>query len=285
MGLLRRLAPLLVAVGAVTVTAGCVHTVVEVTINNDGSGSQRMDLAFERDFMAFLAGIAADWADESDIDVPDSADLTGVDFERMCRSLVAESSPVSPLAEAASRLSASHQSETDASACRTTVRIDWDADAAETILEELSAAAEGDSSLTRLPTGGWRFESASAFGEEVTGEGQFFVDWMEDSSVSRPTLTLSITLPGEPLQHNARRVSGSTFTWDIDVLDPGPGVFAETAPASPSPSPVQIVLIVVGAGAVLLILALMPWWLPRLRAVVRAVLFPESEPSEPSADP
>ena len=54
MRLLGRLAPALVAVCAAVLTAGCVDTVVEIKINEDGSGSQRVDAIVQREFLEFL---------------------------------------------------------------------------------------------------------------------------------------------------------------------------------------------------------------------------------------
>ena len=186
------------------------------------------------------------------------------------------------MSAAASRLDADVESETDASACRTSMQVHWDAEAAERIVEELSAAADADSSLQHLPGGGWRFESESAFGEEINGEGSFYVAMMEEQGVPLPTMTLSVTLPGSPLQHNADRVSGSTFTWDIDILDPQPRDLRRDGPG------LAVVVNCVDlhrCGAVaLLILALLPWWLPLLRGVVRARRSPADAGQHDSLD-
>lgn len=265
MRLLRRLAPALIAVCAAVLTAGCVDTVVEIKINEDGSGSQRVDFTVQREFLEFLGGIAAEMAGEMGVE---ATDATEADLENACREMLTAENPLAGVSDAASRMDAAVESDTDASACRTSMQVHWDAEAAERIVEELSAAANADSSLQRLPGGGWRFESDAAFGEEITGEGSFYVAMMEEQGVPLPTMTLSITLPGSPLQHNADRVSGSTFTWDIDVLDPQPRIFAETVPDWPSSS--YAWLLIVAVSTALLILALLPWWLPRLRGVVRS---------------
>ena len=190
------------------------------------------------------------------------------------------------------------ESESDASACRTSVQIHWDADAGDSVLSEMFGYGEG-TSLRRLRDGGWRLESDSAFGEEVSGEGHFYVAMMEESGVSSPTMTLSISLPGRPFQYDADEVSGglrgeislvgsgdaygvSTFKWDINLLDPGPGIFAETTPDTSSPSWAWIVVVAAVAG--LLILALLPWWLPRLRGIARTRLSPADDGQPDSLD-
>ena len=57
---------------------------------------------------------------------------------------------------------------------------------------------------------------------------------------------------------------------------------AQTAPEAGAPSWAPILPAAVLLG--LLILALLPWWLPRLHALVRAVLFGEPDRSERPPD-
>ena len=285
MRLLRRAAPICVVACAAVLTVGCVDTVVEITINEDGSGSQRVDFQVRREFWEFLAGIAAEMAEEMGVE---ATDATEVDFEDACREMFSADHPLTGVSDSASRSGATVESESDVSECRTSMEIHWDADAADSVLSEMFGYGEG-TSLRRLRDGGWRFESDSAFWEEVSGEGHFYVAMMEESGVSSPTMTLSITLPGTPFQYDADEVSGglrgeislfgsgdaykvSTFRWDINLLDPGPGIFAETTPDTSSPSWSWIVVVAAVAG--LLILALLPWWLPRLRGIARTRLSP-----------
>ena len=122
---------------------------------------------------------------------------------------------------------------------------------------------------------------------------------LEELGMSAPTMRLSITLPGRPLQYDADEVSGglrgevslvgsgdayevSTFMWDIDLLDPGPRIFAETTPVTSSSSWVWIVVVAAVAG--LLILALLPWWLPRLSGIARTRLSPADDGQPDSLD-
>ena len=284
---LRRLVPVALIVSAAVLTVGCVDTVVDMRINDDGSGSQRVEFKVHREFLEFLAEIAAEMADETGVEATGATDAV---FERACREMFASDSPLAGLSDSASRSGAVVESETDASECRTTVQIHWDADAGDAVLSEMFGFGEG-SSLRRLRDGGWRFESDSAFGEEVTGEGLFLVAMMEESGVSPPTMRLSITLPGKPLQYDAVEVSAglrgevsifgsgeahdvSTFTWNIDLLESGQRIFAETVPVKTSPSWLWVL---VAAVVALLVLALLPWWLPRLGRTVRSRLSPAED--------
>ena len=288
MRLLRRAAPICAVACAAVLTVGCVDAVVEMTINEDGSGSQRVDFQVRREFLEFLAGIAAEMAEEMGVE---ATDLTEADFEDACREMFSVEHPLTGVSDSASRSGATVESESDVSSCRTSMEIHWDADAGDSVLSELFGYGEG-TSLRRLRDGGWRFESDAAFGEEVTGEGHFYVTMMEERGISSPTMTLSMTLPGRRLQHDADEVSGglrgeislvgsgdayavSTFRWDIDLLDPGPGIFAETTPDTSSPSWAWIVVVAAVAG--LLILALLLWWLPRLRGMARTRLSPADD--------
>ena len=63
-----------------------------------------------------------------------------------------------------------------------------------------------------------------------------------------------MTLPGSPVDHNADEVSGSTFTWDVDLLDPPETLYAETGPAEGA-SAAGVVVIVVAVLAVVGLLA------------------------------
>ena len=292
---LRRLVLVALVVGSAVFTVGCVDTVVEMRINDDGSGSQRVEFTVHREFLEFLTGIAAEMAEEMGVEATAATDA---DFEKACREMFGADHPLAGLSDSASRSGAIVESESDASECRTSMEIHWDADAGDSVLSEMFGYSEG-TSLRRLRDGGWRFESDSAFGEEVTGEDLFYVAMMEERGVSSPTMTLSITLPGRPFQYDADEVSGglrgevslfgsgdsyevSTFTWHVDVLDPEPGIFAETVPVTSSSSWVWIV--VVGVAAALLMLALLPWWLPRLRGAARTRSSPTADGSLDSAD-
>ena len=203
MRLLRRAAPICVVACAAVLTVGCVDTVVEMTITEDGSGLQRVDFQVRREFLEFLAGIAAEMAEEMGVE---ATDLTEADFEDACREMFSADHPLAGVSDSASRSGATVESESDVSECRTSIEIHWHADAADSVLSEMFGYGEG-TSLRRLRDGGWRFESDSAFGDEVSGEGHFYVAMMEESGVSSPTMTLSITLPGTPLQYDADEVS------------------------------------------------------------------------------
>ena len=60
------------------------------------------------------------------------------------------------------------------------------------------------------------------------------------------------------------------------VVDEG---VAQTAPEATAPA--WALMLPAAVLATLVILALLPWWLPLLHALVRAFLFPESDRTEP----
>ena len=294
MRVLRRLAPLVVVVCAALLATGCFDAVLEIRVNENGSGSQRVELQIHREFLEFLASFGAELAEGFGAG---AEELPAPDIEAACREMLGAGDPLADLSVSASRSGASVESETDASACRTSMQVYWDADAGETVLADLFADG-GDTSLQRLPDGGWRFESTSAVPGEASGD-EFDPAMLEELGMSAPTMRLSITLPGRPLRYDADEVSGglrgeislvgsgdpyavSTFRWDIDLLDPGPGIFAETTPDTSSPSWAWIVVVAAVAG--LLILALLPWWLPRLRGIARTRLSPADDGQPDSLD-
>ena len=290
MRLCRRLAPVLVAVGAAVLTAGCMDTVVDLTINDDGSGTQRVDLRVRRDYLDLMAETALSFAAEQDVAGVGGAALdalTDAEVEELCRSLLLSDSPVGRMSEAASRLGAAVESnlapvvESDVYTCRVTMVVDWDSDAAG-VVQELSAAVGAESSLQRRAEGGWRFESDTAFaGEEWTGETLFYLGLLDERDIPRPTVALSVTLPGDLSTHNSLqnlaedwsadnpvRFTGSTVVWNIrDVFDPEPRIFVETVRrAEPSSWVwVYVVAVVVALAA----LALLPWWFRRLPRVLQ----------------
>lgn len=279
MRLWHRLAPVLVAVGAATLTAGCMDTVVDLTINDDGSGTQRVDLRVRRDFLDLMAETALSFAAEMELGVAGVGGagldaLTDSEIEELCRFLLLADSPVGRMSEAASRLGAAVESdlapvvEPDVYTCRVTMVVDWDSDAAE-VVQELSAAVGAESSLQRLAEGGWRFESDTAFaGEEWTGETLFYLGLLDERDIPRPAVELSVTLPGDWSTHNAARVNGSAAVWNIrDIFDPEPKIFVETIRRAEPSSWVWV--LVVAVVVALAALALLPWWFRRLPRVLQ----------------
>ena len=163
------------------------------------------------------------------------------------------------------------ESESDVSECRVGVTFVWPADAFEMVRAEILTVEE----LQPLPSGGWRFELPPEDALFSGGSaGGFDPATLAELGVSTPTLLLSLTLPGRPVEHNADQVSGSTFTWELDLASASPDIFAETTPGTAAPSWTWIAIVVVAAGLLGLVLL---WWLPRLHRVVVARLFPESD--------
>ena len=277
---LRRGAPMCLAVAAALMTSGCFDATWALSVNEDTSGSWRLEVQVHREALAVAAALAEGFDPDSGTDLPA---VSAADMEEACRQvldvhvLADASHPLNPLNRAPEGVTG--ESESDVSECRVGVTFVWPADAFETVREELLTVEE----LQPLPGGGWRFELPP---EDALLDGgstsQLDPAMLAGLGVSTPTLMLSLVLPGQPLQHNAHRVSGSTFTWELDLADATPGIFVETTPRTATPSWTWVVVVAVAAG--LLVLALLPWWLPRLHRVVVARLFPESDGQSGSLD-
>ena len=274
MRLLRRLAPVAMIVCAAVLTTGCFDAVVEIHIHDDGAGYQRVELQIHPEFLEFIASFGAGLAEEF---AEEGTDAPALDLEGACGEMLGADNPIAGLSDSARRSGATVESEVDTAACRTSMQVYWDAEAGETVVSEMFAD-DGATSLLRLPEGGWRFESTSALIAEESGD-ELDPAMLAELGVSAPTMRLSISLPGEPVEHNADQVSaslsgritlsgsddgvpGSTFTWDFDVTGPAPTIYAETAPIEESSSLVWVLPVVL---AVLVVVAVLGWLIWRAR--------------------
>lgn len=68
-------------------------------------------------------------------------------------------------------------------------------------------------------------------------------------------IRLLVTLPGEPLEHNADEVDGSTFIWNIGIDDGGSVFMASSSVGGGSGTLIIVILTVVIAGFLLMRLA------------------------------
>ncbi len=269
-----------IMVGMAVSATGCMDAVVEMVIDEDGSGTQRVDLRVHRRFLEFMAETAAfSFVEESEVDTVDgiAAEVfTAPGLAQVCSSVLSSDSPVTRMSERASQLGAAVAFDigSDADMCQATMRVDWDSDAAE-MVRGLSASLGARSALRRLPDGGWRFESDTNFaGEEWTGETLFYLGLLDERGIPRPTLELTVALPGTPGAYNASPTTGSTFTWRIrDVFEPEPRIFAETT-LPPEESSPWFWLIVIGVVVALPVAALLPWWYRRVPRVLLDNLSP-----------
>ena len=232
-----------IAVTAIAlVTAGCVKVNVDFVVNDDGAGSfsQKVALAdpvielmigtgqFETRAQACDSFIAESEANESPVDFS----AAGVDTSDL-DSIVPVFDTVSSDSE-----------------CSTTQSFSWTAAQYGTLREVMAA---GDGPQIMQLDDGWRFELGASFMDEGPSDGE--VAQLSSMGLDPPTVVISVTLPGEPVEHNADSADGSTFSWEFDLTDPQSApelFFAQTGSSSGGIGYVGIVGLVV---AVVLLLA------------------------------
>ena len=260
MYIVKRLAPVLLMVAVAVLAAGCVKVIAQFDVADDGSGSVQYDIQVDRDGLEQMADFGGDILGAI-VGLDEGTGDLGLGV--ICEELLAEVSN-SLVGQPGSDTPAgvSVESTTDAGACSAGVRAVWDAAAADAFLADLNS----DESITlrRLPEGGWRFESlveagsdASADPEDLDlGEGLGILEGIDLSmleilGLEPPGVQLSVTLPGEAVEHNADSVSGSTFRWDFSLTDGDASIFAETKPKGSS----NVVWIIVAVVAVVVVAA------------------------------
>ena len=206
--------------------SGCIAIDYGITVEEDGSGSVEASLGLDIGVLSAFAG------DE-------------IDREEACADFSAEfDQPDGVTSEAFD----------EGDICGLRVRASWDAsDDAES---SLAAVLDDDTiSLGRTGDGGWRMEFP--FGDDLLGEATGGDEGMDEFArllLGDASFVVRLTLPGSPVDHNADEVSGSTFTWDVDLLDPPETLYAETGPAEGA-SAGGVVVIVVAVLAVVGLLA------------------------------
>ncbi len=226
------------------VAAGCVKVNVDFAVNDDGSGSFSQKIALAEPVIELMAGtgqfetraqacdsfIAESEANESALDFS----TAGIDTSDL-DSIVLVFENVNSDSE-----------------CSTTQVFSWSA-AQYSALREVMTVGDGPQ-IMQLDDG-WRFELSSSIMSQGPSEdesAQLF-----SLGLDPPTAVISVTLPGEPLEHNADSAAGSTFTWEFDLTDPQSApetFFAQTGLSSGGFGPEAIAGIIV--GAVVLLLAL-----------------------------
>lgn len=129
--------------------------------------------------------------------------------------------------------------------CVVTMTSMWSTGDSERVLTAL--AEDGGPSIRRLDNDGWRFELEMG----SLADDELSVDDLELATAMGfdfPTLAISVTLPGDAVEHNADSANRSKYSWDIDLrrTDQLPeALYAETAPAG-GLSPAAIGAIVAG---------------------------------------
>ena len=196
--------------------SGCLAVDYAITVEEDGSGSVEASLGLNIGVLAAFAG-------------------GEIDRDEACAEFSAEF-------DQGEGVTAEAFDEGDI--CGVRIRAGWAAsDDAESAL---AGVLDDDSiSLGRTADGGWRMEFP--FGDDVLGDATGGEDGMEEFArmfLSDASFVVSVTLPGSPVDHNADEVSGSTFTWDVDLLDPPATLYAETGPVEGASAGGVIVIVV-----------------------------------------
>ncbi len=126
----------------------------------------------------------------------------------------------------------------------------WDAADFDTVMAVL--AEDGGPSVHRTAGGGWRFELDLSWLSGDLSEDELSEDELAQAAAlgfELPTLAISVTLPGETVEHNADSARQSQSAWELDFLatDEFPkSLYAETAPSG-GLEPEAIGAIVAGA--------------------------------------
>ncbi len=209
-------------IGAVTIAillglAACLDADMDILVNEDGSGS--MDVSMDLDaYLRLMEELAPD---------EDAKSLC----EEALHDLEAETLDLG--SEILNRLDWSYDGkfEEGPEACELTYSASWNAAESEAVLLEFVWTF--GSSIYRLASGGWRFEmdlselydisdglTSAAMNdtqpsEDLTG-AQLFSELAFFLALSDFSLTVSVTLPGEVVGHNANSVSQARHTWEID---------------------------------------------------------------------
>ena len=208
---------------------------MDFLVRDDGSGSMTVTMRIDETVLEFAAleeGGGIEDLCESTFDDMDAGDVLGLGLEGLDSS-----------AEAV---------VTDGS-CVVTTTVTWSEDESD---EVLAAIAEDDGpSLRRLADGGWRFEleMSSLADEELSLDDLELATAM---GFDFPTLAISVTLPGDAVEHNADSANRSRYTWEINLAatDELPeALYVETAPGG-GLGPATIGAIV--AGVLLALVAL-----------------------------
>ncbi len=218
----------MVATAIAAVSTACVDAEIDLVVHDDGSGSMSLTINYD--------GALLEQATLGE----------NIDVERLCAE-VGEEAGAEPLDVGISALSWTAEAFIDGGDCVVTQTSSWDAADAEAVLAEMS---EGDGfGLRRLDNDGWRFSLSGDELEETMGATDGELASLPDWGYEAPTLTISVKLPGDAVEHNADSARRSTYTWELDYgeADSLPEtLFVETAPGS-GLGPAAIGAIVAGA--------------------------------------
>ena len=207
--------PAVVAVTAVVLATGCVKATMDFAVKSDGSGSFEVEMSIAQELLQMAAAF-------QEGDVQNSA-------EEVCQEILqgedAEGSPLEGLSFGGAGFDVEQEIVVDDSSCGMRVRAGWPAEQAEQAY--LYLGEDGGPTIERVGSQGWSFDMPFDFADEGDPGGfdASFAGLLDFS------LVISVTLPGQPVEHNADSASSecdaTTFKWDIDITKPSDLLSAE----------------------------------------------------------
>ena len=189
------------------------------SVGSDGSGSYEVEMAVSQEFLQLATALSEPGSEQGDSEeaVREACDelLADSDFEGL---------PLGEISLEESGVEFEVDEFTDGSDCGIRMRAAWPGELADLVFTSLREDEGPD--FQRVGADGWTFAMPLDLGDEglvgASGLGETI-----DISVE-----VNVTLPGNPVEHNADRVSGgcnsSTFFWDIDLFDPPTSLTAES---------------------------------------------------------
>ncbi|WP_419946674.1 hypothetical protein [Candidatus Poriferisodalis sp.] len=178
-------------------TAGCVEATWNVVANDDGSGSFEWRYVFDDNVVGLDAG--------SD----DAAMRAG------CLQFIRRFEGVGSVQPRIPGVETLIQSRHGDGRCSYVATTSWSADESDKVFDAL--AEDGGPKFRRITGGGWGFDFDTSFIDDYWESGGLP---FRAADVLQPTFTLSLTLPGVPLGHNADSVEGTTLVWIVDLTEP-----------------------------------------------------------------
>ena len=195
-------------------TTACFAVEIDLVVRDDDSGSFTSTIYIDEAAVAFVAALGEQPSEDSCQQFIKQADEAIVAF-------IAWAMPVESTLTVASE-----------GGCTLTLAGTWTTDDADAVLARM--ANDEGLRLSRLDDGGWRFElETGSFADE-----EFSLEDLELATAMGfdfPTLKVSVTLPGDPVEHNADSVNRSKYSWEVDLAatDQLPeSLYVETAPSS-----------------------------------------------------
>jgi len=222
-----------VACTLAVLAAACIDLEMDLVVRDDGSGSVEATMSIHTAMLGFAALGEGELSETT---------------EEMCQQFAGEMGAGGPSIFGLDELDDFDISVGDGT-CTVRFGRTWDAADFDTVMAVL--AEDGGPSVHRTVGGGWRFElDLAPLSSDLSEDGLSEDELAQAAALGfeLPTLAISVTLPGETVEHNADSVRQSQFAWELDFLatDELPeSLYAETAPGD-GLSPAAIGAIVAG---------------------------------------